>query len=362
MKPKIKGPMMMMAGGTGGHVMPALAIGEQLQHLGYSVHWLGTRAGIEAKLVPAHQIPIDYISIKGLRGKGLLGWVLAPFRVLRAFMQARSILKRVKPAAVISLGGYVTGPGGLAAWSLRIPLIIHEQNAISGLTNRLLAPFACKILTAFPNTFKSSKAIQTGNPVRTQILQVYSKKVLEVRASLRLLVVGGSLGARYLNETVPKALAGMAAPEQIEVWHQTGNRDLHITQQAYEHCLVKNRQTAFIDDMAEAYLWADLVICRAGALTICELAAAGLPSILVPFPHAVDDHQSYNARYLADAGAAILLPQNELTPQKLSSILNQLVEDRPRLQTMSQQCQTLAKPNATYEVVNNFIEVSRGSS
>lgn len=362
LRSKEQRPMLLMAGGTGGHVMPALAVAEELRAQGYQVHWLGTRLGIEARLVPFHQIPIDYIQIKGLRGKGALGWLLAPWRVAKAFFQARKILKRIRPMAVISMGGYLTGPGGLAAWSLKIPLLIHEQNAISGLTNRLLAPFATKILTAFPNAFHRPNVVLTGNPIRTQILKVHSQKVIEKRASLRVLVVGGSLGAQSLNLMVPKALGLMEHQDKIEVWHQTGSKGLDDTQLAYRDTQVKCKQTPFIDDMAQAYVWADLVICRSGALTVSELAAAAVPSILVPFPHAVDDHQSFNARYLAEAGAAILLPQSELTPQKLCEILTSLVNNRERLQIMSKQCQTLAKPNATQEVANFFIEVSRGSS
>jgi UDP-N-acetylglucosamine--N-acetylmuramyl-(pentapeptide) pyrophosphoryl-undecaprenol N-acetylglucosamine transferase len=342
--------LLIMAGGTGGHVMPALAVASKLMKKDIEIHWLGTSTGIEAKLVPQAGIPLHEISIKGLRGKGLFGWLLAPFRILKAFFQSFNIMRKLKPDTVVSMGGYVAGPGGIAAWVLRVPLIVHEQNSISGLTNRLLAPFAQKILVAFPKTFKHSKVLLTGNPVRESIVAVGQNKTIEAVGPLKILIIGGSLGAKVLNETVPKALNQLEADVNIEVWHQTGQAGLVSSQRAYAKLKSLNRVEAFIDDMAQAYQWADLVVARAGALTIAELAAAGVPSILVPFPYAVDDHQSSNARYLADAGAAILLPQKEISATKLALLINGLARQRDSLRLMAQKSHALAKPQATEQV------------
>ncbi len=354
--------LLIMAGGTGGHVMPALSVAQRLMDQGFDVQWLGTHAGIEANLVPKANIPMHYIHVKGLRGNGLLGWLKAPFRVSKAFFQSFKVIRQVKPKAVISMGGYVAGPGGIAAWCLRIPLIVHEQNALSGMTNRLLAPFAKKILTAFPKTFAYSKVAITGNPVRESIIHVGDERSPRTHETLRVLVIGGSLGARALNQTVPRAIKAIESQTKVEIRHQTGKNDIESTRKLYLGVESKFELTSFIDDMAKAYHWADIVICRSGALTIAELAAAGVPSILIPFPHAVDDHQSYNARYLTDAGAAVLLPQSELSATKLSDLILTLANDRDKLLDMSNKSKSLAKPEATEQVANYFVEVSRGKS
>ncbi|HET9843407.1 MAG TPA: undecaprenyldiphospho-muramoylpentapeptide beta-N-acetylglucosaminyltransferase [Gammaproteobacteria bacterium] len=350
-----------VAGGTGGHVMPAIAVAETLKESGFSIHWLGTQKGIEARIVPPLGIPLHFIPVQGLRGKGFKSWLLAPFQILRALIEALKILNTLKPCGVLSMGGYVTGPAGLAAWILRIPLILHEQNSISGLTNRLLAPFAKRILLGFPKTFTQSKAHVTGNPIRKSILQALPKTMRNTSDPLRILIIGGSLGAHFFNQIVPKALKLCSRAFAFEVWHQTGEKEFVETQLRYEE-INSVRVEPFIENMGEAYVWADLVICRSGALTISELAAIGVPSILIPFPHAVDDHQSYNARYLVDANAAILLPQSLLTPECLSKTIKQLAQDRQKLSLMADKCRSVAQIQATEQVAKNCIEVSCGIS
>lgn len=357
MPTEVKHRLLIMAGGTGGHVMPALAVAQKLIPKGIEIHWLGTRHGMEADLVGKYDIQFHSIDIKGLRGKGKLSLLLAPFKITRALWQAIRVLRKVRPDTVMSMGGYVAGPGGVAAWLLRIPLVVHEQNAISGLTNRLLAPFASKILTAFPKTFKHSKVVMTGNPVRESIVEV-GNLPREIKAPIRLLVIGGSLGARSINQTVPKALAKLQ-DTPISVWHQTG-KNVDEVKKSYKGVLDDAKVEPFIEDMAAAYRWADLVIARAGALTIAELAAAGVPSILIPFPYAVDDHQSYNARYLTNAGAAILLPEKELTPDSLCQLITNLASHHELLVEMGQKGHALSKPHATDEVAKLCIEERRG--
>jgi len=340
-----------MAGGTGGHVFPALAIAEALRAEGLTVCWLGTRQGLEARVVPAADIEIKYISITGVRGKGLRSLLAAPFKIALALWQAVRVLRAVRPAAVVGMGGFVTGPGGVAAWLLRIPLLIHEQNAIAGLTNRWLARLASTVMEAFPNTFpKNCHAVYTGNPLRANIMALNPPLPRPVHNPLRVLVVGGSLGAKVLNETVPAALRQVSGA--IDVWHQTGNAHIATMQPAYEGAAFNARIAAFIEDMAVAYAWADVVICRAGAITVSELAQAGVASILVPYPYAVDDHQTHNARFLADNGAAILLPQTALTVDKLVTLMNQLLNNPTRLQSMSNAARNCAAPTALQKVVD----------
>ncbi|MGH8528505.1 MAG: undecaprenyldiphospho-muramoylpentapeptide beta-N-acetylglucosaminyltransferase, partial [Nevskiales bacterium] len=329
--------IVIMAGGTGGHVFPALAVAQELRNRGHRVSWIGTQAGLEAKLVPQQGFPIEWISIGGLRGKNALTLVTAPFKLLLAVLQALGILRRLQPALVLGLGGFAAGPGGLAAWMLRRPLAIHEQNAVAGYTNRLLARIASRVLQAFPDTFGAEfKAVAVGNPVRSDIAQLPPPAArAQLRSGpVRVLVLGGSLGAKALNTLVPQALARLAPEQRPEVWHQAG-RTLKVAQQHYFE-LAKQmdgalRVTAFIDDMAAAYAWADLVICRAGALTIAELAAAGLAAILVPFPHAVDDHQTVNGQYLVQVGAALMIQERDLTPALLANALQTLLADRGKL-------------------------------
>lgn len=348
---KQKPVILLMAGGTGGHVFPALAIAQALQQKDFKICWLGTPQGLEARVVPQAGIEIYYINIKGLRGKGVLRLLTAPFKIAIAVWQSLKVMRQLRPVAVVGMGGFVSGPGGIAAWLSRIPLLIHEQNAIAGLTNRWLARLARQVMQAFPNTFPENyHAIHTGNPLRANIMAVRDQaKSLKQNDILHILVVGGSLGAQALNETVPSALQHMQA--KIAVLHQTGRNQQVSTLQRYENTTFSVTVTEFIEDMAAAYAWADLVICRAGALTISELAQAGVASILVPFPHAVDDHQTHNARFLSDNHAAILLPQPELTVAKLSSLVNELATDTAKLTAMSHAARQTATPEALQHVV-----------
>ena len=349
-----------MAGGTGGHVFPALAVADELRERGVQVSWLGTRRGIEADVVPKAGISIDYIRISGLRGKGMLDLLYAPFKLIMALLQAIGVMRRVKPDAVLGMGGFVTGPGGIAAWLLRKPLLVHEQNAIAGLTNRLLRPFATRVMEAFPRSL--AKALHTGNPVRKTIaaLHEHSKPPVDAatKAKLKLLVVGGSLGARALNQVVPQAMAQMQEQQRPEIWHQTGKKLFEETEKLYQENQVSARVAPFIDDMAEAYQWADLIMCRAGAMTVAEIAIVGLASILVPFPFAVDDHQTSNARYLSDAGAAILIQQKDLTPSVVLDLLQSM--DVNRINAMSQAARKMALPHSTRLVAEQCLEVAHG--
>ena len=354
--------ILIMAGGTGGHVFPALAVAEQLRKQGVEVVWLGTQRGLEATVVPEAAFPIEYISVSGLRGKGLQSWLWAPFKLIYAVSQAFMLLLKQRPDAVLGLGGFVTGPGGVASWLQRRPLLIHEQNAIPGFTNRILSHLARCVMEAFPGSFAASvSALHTGNPVRQGIMELVEpeKRFKQRQGNLRVLVIGGSLGAQALNETLPKALALLPAEHRPDIWHQTGKTKLDDTRQHYAAAQVDARVVAFIDDMAEAYAWADLVICRAGALTISELAAAGVASVLIPFPYAVDDHQTQNAQYLVKANAAIVIQQSELTAEKLATVLKELLsKGRTHLLSMAQNARGMAMPNATQHVAGKCLEVA----
>jgi UDP-N-acetylglucosamine--N-acetylmuramyl-(pentapeptide) pyrophosphoryl-undecaprenol N-acetylglucosamine transferase len=351
----LRRPILIMAGGTGGHVFPALAVAEQLQAQGWPVVWLGTRLGLEARVVPPTGIPVYWIRVKGLRGKGVLRVLTAPFMLIWALLQAVVVLLKVRPAAVLGMGGYTTGPGGLMAWLLRRPLIIHEQNSVAGMTNRWLAPLANPVLEAFPGSLEN--AIHTGNPVRRSIAELPFHEPDPQSRRPRLLVVGGSLGAAVLNEQVPAALAGLDENRRPEVRHQTGLRLIDKARQAYKAAGVDVQLDAFIEDMSSAYQWADLVLCRAGALTVAELAAVGVASILVPYPHAVDDHQTGNARYLVEAGAAVLLPNSEVTPQRLRKELA-LLQQPQQLGIMARCARAAALPDAAQRVARACIDAS----
>lgn len=319
--------VLIMAGGTGGHVIPALSLARGLRDISVEVEWLGSPRGIENRLVPEAGITLHQVAISGLRGKGAAGWLLAPFRLLRALQQAVGVVRRVDPQLVVGLGGFASGPGGLAAWLLRRPLVIHEQNAVAGLTNRVLSRLARRTYVAFPQAF-SGQAILVGNPVRPEIaaLGESPRCADEMQGrTLRLLVVGGSLGAQSLNERLPEALAMLPEQQRPEVWHQAGRDKDEATRAAYLAQGVTAQAVDFIDDMAAAYDWADLVICRAGALTVAELAAAAKAALFVPFPHAVDDHQTANAAALVGQGAASLLPQSEMTAERLAEMLDVLL-------------------------------------
>ncbi|MDN3522348.1 undecaprenyldiphospho-muramoylpentapeptide beta-N-acetylglucosaminyltransferase [Halomonas ramblicola] len=346
-----------MAGGTGGHVIPALSLARGLQARGVEVAWLGSPRGIENRLVPEADIPLHRIAVAGLRGKGAAGWLLAPFNLTRAVWQAWRVIRTFDPQLVVGLGGFASGPGGLAAWLARRPLVIHEQNAVAGLTNRSLARLARRVYAAFPQAFPGRSEV-VGNPVRMEIaaLGEASRGAAEMAGRrLRLLVVGGSLGAQALNERLPEALARLPEAARPEVRHQAGRDKDATTREAYERHGLEADVTAFIDDMAGAYAWADLVVCRAGALTVAELAAAAKPALFVPFPHAVDDHQTANARALVEEGAAGLLPQTDLTAATLAERLATLL-DPDTLATMAAQARACAHLDAVERLVAGCME------
>jgi UDP-N-acetylglucosamine--N-acetylmuramyl-(pentapeptide) pyrophosphoryl-undecaprenol N-acetylglucosamine transferase len=349
----MRGPVLIMAGGTGGHVFPALALARALRERSFDVVWLGTRRGIEARIVPAAGIPIEWINIGGLRGKGFATLLAAPFHLSRALWQALGVMRRHRPLVVVGLGGFVTGPGGLAAWLARCPLVIHEQNAVAGFTNRLLARLARRVLEAFPGSFgRGVRAQDVGNPVRREFfdLPAPEQRFAGRNGPVRLLIVGGSQGAARLNAIVPEAIVQLGGALQLTVRHQAGTRWIDGARAAYASRGLDAEVTPFIDDMAQAYAWADLVICRAGALTISEIAAVGVGALLVPFPAAVDDHQTRNAALLVDAGAAQLLPESALDGADLARRLLALCTGRAALLQMAQRAHTLARPNATRDL------------
>lgn len=352
--------VLIMAGGTGGHVFPALACALELKDRGYSVHWLGTPRGIENELVPQAGLPLHLIQISGLRGKSKLSLLKAPFQLLRALLQARKVVRELQPAFVLGMGGYVTGPGGLAAKLAGVPLIIHEQNAVAGTANRSLVPFARRVCEAFPNTFAASdKRRTTGNPVRRELFVETPRTALQGRKA-RLLVLGGSLGAEPLNKLVPQALALLPEAIRPEVFHQAGKQHAQVTEQRYAEVAIAAQVSPFVSDMAMAYAWADLVICRAGALTVSELAAAGLPSLLIPLPHAIDDHQTRNAEFLAKEGAAFLMPQATTGAEQLAARLNEVLMQADQLKRMGSIARGLSKPDATRHLVEICLEVAHG--
>ena len=349
--------ILIMAGGTGGHIFPALAVADLLRDEGWRVIWLGNPGSMEDQLVPQHGYEIVHVRFAALRGKGILRKFLLPINLLRGFWQASLVLRVVQPSVVLGMGGYVTFPGGVMAALMGIPLVVHEQNSIPGLANRVLAFFARRVLTGFPDTLR--KGAWVGNPVREAIARV---KPLPERmgkaddAPLNLLVVGGSLGAQALNERIPEGLALLPPESRPQVVHQSGEQHLEALEQRYAAAGVAAHCVSFIEDMAGAYEWADLVICRAGALTIAELAIAGVPSVLVPFPHAVDDHQTANAHFLASAGGAFLMPQSELTPEAVARIGNY---ERRHLLEMAAKAHALAHPRATREVAEVCKEIAK---
>lgn len=348
-----------MAGGTGGHVFPALAVAHELAARGWQISWLGTPDSFESRVVPAHGFVLDTLAARRLRGQGLATRLLAPWYLLHAMGQAWRVLRRRRPQVVLGMGGFVTGPGGLVSRLMRIPLVVHEQNAIPGLTNRWLARVATRVLEAFPGSFAASTGARAvGNPVRSEITALGQPQPIAAARPLRLLVVGGSLGAQALNETVPAALALLDAAQRPQVRHQAGRGKHQVTQQAYAAHAVDAEVSEFVDDMAAAYAWADLVICRAGALTVSELMAAGRPAVLVPFPFAVDDHQTVNARFLIDADAARLMPQHAMSAEALAQLLRGLLGDRDQLHAMAQRAYGLASRDAARQVADICTEVA----
>lgn len=349
--------VLIMAGGTGGHIFPGLAVADRLKSEGWQVCWLGTEKRMEARLVPQHGYPIRFIDVMGVRGNGIKRLLAAPFMVLRSIIQAIGVIRDEKPVVVLGFGGFASGPGGIAAWLLRKPMVLHEQNAIAGFTNRTLAYFATRVLMAFPDTFaERHHAELVGNPVRQAISDLgQTKQSIKNDDSdkINLLIVGGSLGAAALNKYVPKLLAQTAVSEDIKVWHQTGRGNQGEVEANYRQALTCNhnvRVDEFIVDMTEAYDWADITMCRAGALTVAEVAAAGVAAVFVPFPHAVDDHQTLNAGWLADNDAAIIVPQSDLEQGKLSEQIGQLLADKSRLQQMAKRAREVAITDATDKV------------
>lgn len=348
--------LLIMAGGTGGHIMPGLAVAERLQAEGWKIAWMGNPDGMEARLTVGRGYEMAWVRFSALRGKGWLRKLLLPFNLLRGFIQAWGQLKRIRPDVVLGMGGYISFPGGMMAALRGIPLLLHEQNSVAGLANRVLAQVADRVLTGFPEVL--AKGLWAGNPVRDEIavLPAPTIRYAAHEGPLRVLVVGGSLGAQALNQAVPQALALLPENERPLVVHQAGERHLPMLKSIYLSAGVNADCVAFINDMAGAYGWADLVICRAGALTVAELAAAGVASLLVPLPHAVDDHQTSNARFLSSAGAAILLPQEQLTPQRLAEIRTL---SRQQLTQMAEKAYALARPDATAAVAQVCMELAK---
>ncbi len=355
---KNSAPVLIMAGGTGGHIFPGLAVAECLRAQGVPVVWLGAVGGMETKVVQAHRIELHSVAVGGLRGKGLKTRLQAPLMLLRALFASLSVLRRVKPRSVLSMGGYVAGPGGLAAWLLRRPLLVHEQNSVAGFTNRRLASVARRVLVGFADALPQADWV--GNPVRATIaaLPAPARRMAGRDGRPRLLVLGGSLGARALNLALPQALARLAPEQRPEVLHQAGSRGFEEAREAYANAGVDADVVSFIDDMAASYGWADLAVCRAGALTLAELTAAGLGAVLVPFPHAVDDHQTRNAEVLVAVGAAIVMQENELDVQILAQRLESLLADRGTLLAMAEAARTLAKPDAAEMIARACVEVA----
>lgn len=349
---------MIMAGGTGGHIFPGLAVADALRSAGWEVVWMGAKSGMEARLVPPRGYQMAWIRARALRGKGLLAKMLLPANLLYSFWQSARALFRWRPDVVLGMGGYVAFPGGMMAALLARPLALHEQNAVAGLANRVLARLADKVMAAFPGALKGAE--WTGNPVRAEIaaLAPPQERYAEREGPLNVLVVGGSLGAQVLNEALPRALAMLPRAERPRVVHQAGERHLEELHAGYAKAGVDGELLAFIDDMAVRYAAADLVICRAGAITVAELAAGGLASVLVPYPHAVDDHQAANARFLVERGAAILLPQRELSPERLAALLRAL--ERPKLLEMACKARALGKPEAARVVAERCMALAEG--
>ncbi len=353
-------PVMIMAGGTGGHIFPGLAVARVLRARGIPVTWLGSDGGMETRLVPPHDIHIDTLAISGLRGKGKLALLAAPARLLRAVRAAGFLIRDRQPRAVIAFGGFASGPGGLAARLHGLPLLVHEQNRAPGLTNRVLSRFARRVLTGFPGSF-AQREEAVGNPVRAEIAAITppDMRLANRQGPLRLLVLGGSQGARALNNAVPQALAAVGSRVAIEVRHQSGEKLHAEALAAYRDAGVEARVEAFIADMAEAFAWADLVVCRSGASTLAELCAVGVGSVLVPFAAAVDDHQTRNAEYLVERGAAVLLKQDETLATHLEGVLRELSENSARRMQMANAARALAKVDAAERIADIILEESK---
>ncbi len=349
--------ILIIAGGTGGHIFPALAVADVLRNQGHEIFWLGSDIGLEQTLVPS-RFPLTCIRARRLRGKGWKAYLAAPWQLISSTLQAWRVIRRIKPQAALAMGGFVAGPGGLAAKLAGVPLIVHEQNAAAGYTNRLLAKLANQILVAYPGVFAgSSGAKVVGNPVRAEIRSLpVPEERFRNQGSLHILIFGGSQGAHALNQLMAQFVKDFPNSEQIEIWHQTGKTDYEEINHLYTQLPVRAKALAFIDDMAAAYGWADLVISRSGALTVAEIAAVGVASILVPFPAAVDNHQWHNALYLSEGGAAQIIAQNEITTSQLSVIINTFIQDRRLLLEKAQKARDLAKPQAAEAVAEVILQ------
>lgn len=358
-----KNNVLIMAGGTGGHVIPALSVARELMLKGYQVHWLGSLQGIENDLVPDAGYPLHRISVSGLRGNGIVKLLFAPFQLVRALWQTFFVFMKVKPVLTLGMGGFASGPGGLMALLLRKPLVIHEQNAIAGMTNSLLSRFAKPLLQAFPNTFKSRKNLHTvGNPVRQSIVEIAAPalRLANRNGPLNVLVVGGSLGAVAINNVMIETAAKITGQGLVSIWHQTGKNNFANVKAGYDAAGVDDvKVSAFISNMSEAYAWADIVICRSGALTVCELMSAGLASILVPYPHAVDDHQTENGQALVRQGAAIMQAQTDFNSEFLMNQFSNLQSNRGQILVMSEAARSLAQPESAKKVANHCIAAIR---
>jgi UDP-N-acetylglucosamine--N-acetylmuramyl-(pentapeptide) pyrophosphoryl-undecaprenol N-acetylglucosamine transferase len=350
------GVALVMAGGTGGHIFPGLAVAEALRERGWRVHWLGAPASMESRIVPEHGFALELIDFAGVRGKGFVTLALLPLRLLKAFWQSIAVLRRVKPNVVVGLGGYITFPAGMMSVLLGKKLVLHEQNSVAGMANKILAGVADRVFTAFPNVIQ--KATWVGNPLRAAFLQqdAPEQRFVAREGVLKLLVVGGSLGAKALNEIVPKALALINRERRPQVTHQGGAKQIDELRANYAAAGVQAQLTPFIDDTARAFAEADVVICRAGASTVCEIAAVGAAAVFVPFPYAVDDHQTTNARFLVDQGGGWLMPQTELTPERLAQMLQKM--ERAEILNKAQAAHKLAQANATQAVVRACEELA----
>lgn len=353
--------ILIMAGGTGGHIFPGLAVAEVLAARGWRVVWMGVKSGMEARIVPRSGYEMRFVDFQGVRGKGPINLALLPYRLLRAFWQAAAAIRRLRPDVVLGMGGYISFPGGMMASALNRPLAIHEQNAITGTSTRLLAQVADRVLASFESTFGARRrVVVTGNPIRAAFVSLPAPEArfAQRTGALRVTVLGGSLGAKALNDIVPKALASMPPGQRPQVLHQAGEQHIDAVQAGYRDAGVEARCVAFVEDVAAELMASDLVICRAGATTLAELTAVGVGSILVPFPFAIDDHQTHNARRLVDAGAALVLPQSELSPQRLAGLIASL--DRTRLVDMACAARALGKPDAAQKVAEVCIELAAG--
>lgn len=354
----MNGPVMIMAGGTGGHIFPGIAVARELSERGVAVVWLGGKVGLEGRLVPEAGFELETLDFSGVRGKGIATLALAPLRLLRAIHSAYRVLKKVHPASVLSMGGYAAAPGGIAAWIARVPLVVHEQNRIPGFTNRLLSHFAKRVLAGFAGSLPTAEWI--GNPVRKEIsaLPIPQQRFANREGAIRILVLGGSQGAQSLNTSLPEMIRRRGDRVALEIRHQCGARHLEKTQAAYAAAQVQVTIETFVEDMAAAYAWADIVICRAGALTVAEVCATGVASILIPFPQAVDDHQTRNAEVLVEAGAARLVAEGDAFVKRLGISLDELDRDRARLLKMATAARTLARPDAVSRIADICVEVA----